>query len=132
MVRSFRRESEMNQAFPRVVFFFQGTAEQGEVFFRKRWPGATAVTDPDRLFFRAFRLRRGRFHELIGPKVWASAVRAMLKGHIVGKPVGDPRFMPGVFVVRGNRVLWEQTIDHIGRMPRLDGILAAARSQATE
>jgi hypothetical protein len=111
-----------------VVFFFQGTAEEGETFFRKRYPGAIAIADPDRRFFAAFRLRRGRFRELLGPKVWGAAVRALLKGHMAGKPVGDPLFLPGVFLVLGNRVLWEQDVDHIGRMPDLAAIASVARS----
>jgi hypothetical protein len=87
-----------------------------------------AVADPERRFFTAFRLRRGRFQELLGPKVWAAAVRSMLRGNFVGRPVGDPLVMPGLFLVQGERILWEQEIDHIGRMPDMAAIAATARS----
>jgi hypothetical protein len=126
MIRDLRREREQSEGFPSVVFFVQGSPEQSEGFFRRRWPGASVVSDPDRVFFTAFRRRRGRFGELLGPAVWASAVRAALKGHGIGKPVGDPRILPGVFLVRGERILWEQDFHHIGRRPDYGALLVAA------
>jgi hypothetical protein len=126
MIRDLRREREQNEAFPRVVFFVQATEEESEAFFRDRWPEAPVVTDPERLFFTAFRRRRGRFGELLGPAVWAAAVRAALRGHGVGRPVGDPRILPGVFLVSGERILWEQDFRHIGQRPDYAELLAAA------
>lgn len=128
MIRDLRREREQSEGFPRVVFFVQATAEESATFFRGRWPEARVVTDPERVFFTAFRRRRGRFGELLGPAVWASAVRAALRGHGVGRPVGDPRILPGVFLVRGDRILWEQDFHHIGQRPDYEALRSAARA----
>lgn len=68
---------------------------------------ASWFADPDRLLYRALDLRRGRFLQLFGPKVWIRGVRAALAGHGVGKLQGDGFQMPGAFVVRDGRVIRE-------------------------
>ena len=42
MVRDLRRISEAMPGFPPVLFFFQGTVEEGQSFFAQHWPQARA------------------------------------------------------------------------------------------
>lgn len=58
-----------------------------------------AVSDPERRFYRAFALGHATAGQMLGPRVWVRGVQALLAGHGMGRPVGDPRQMPGVVVL---------------------------------
>ncbi|MEZ5356847.1 MAG: SelL-related redox protein [Bryobacteraceae bacterium] len=58
------------------------------------------IEDPDRALYRAFGLRRGSLRQLFGMKVWIRGLRAgLLDGHGIGRPDGDVRQLPGVFLL---------------------------------
>lgn len=61
---------------------------------------AEQISDPTRALYRAFELERGRFGQLFGLRVWLRGFAATMRGHMVGKLVGDGFQMPGVFLVR--------------------------------
>jgi hypothetical protein len=54
---------------------------------------------------------------MFGPGVWLAGARAALKGNTVGKPVGDPWTMPGLFLLKGDAILWRHTFRHAGDHP---------------
>lgn len=62
-------------------------------------------SDPGRVLYRAFELRRGTLGQLFGPRVWAGGVRAALRGHGVGRLEGDGFQLGGSFVLRGGRII---------------------------
>jgi peroxiredoxin len=63
-------------------------------------------SDPDRALYGAFRLKRGSLAQLLGPKVWIRGMQAsFLKGHGIGRPIGDPFQMPGAFLIAGDTVV---------------------------
>ncbi|MFN0132423.1 MAG: SelL-related redox protein [Phycisphaerales bacterium] len=66
---------------------------------------AKYLADPDRRLYRALELRRGRFLQLFGPRVWVEGVRSALRGHGVGRLVGDGFQMPGAFVIHRGSVI---------------------------
>ena len=109
------------------LFVHLGTPEQGEQFFAKFDSGARAISDPEKELYAAFGLERGNLWTLLGPSVWANAAKSVLKGNAVGKPVGDPTMMPGLFLVHEGRVVWRQSFAHIGEATRLDELEAFAR-----
>jgi hypothetical protein len=104
-------------AYPPVLFFFQGTVAGGTEFFGRHWPEARAVADLAQRFFLAFGIGQGGAREMFGRGVWLAGLRALLKGNTAGRAVGDPWRMPGVFLVRGDRVLWAHTYRHAGDHP---------------
>ena len=104
-----------------------GSPEEGKLFFDERWPEARAVSDPEKELYAGFGLARGSAGQLLGPRVLWAGLQAALRGHGVGKPVGDPRMMSGWFLVHGSRVLWEHIHKHAGDMRRFDD---AARAWA--
>lgn len=110
--------------YPPLLFFYMGSVAEGETFFAKAWPEARAVSDPSKLFYKAFSLGRGSFRQVFGPEVLACGLRAASKGHIVGKVVGDPWQMPGLFLVQGPNVLWSHDFAHIGDHPDLTALPA--------
>jgi hypothetical protein len=54
---------------------------------------------------------------MVGIQVWTCSFRAMAKGNFIGKPVGDPWIMPGVFLVHENEILWSHHFRHQGDHP---------------
>ena len=58
----------------------------------------TIISDPDRKFYQAFSLQRGNWWQLFGPRIWWRGFLAgILKGHGVGRLVGDGFQLGGVF-----------------------------------
>lgn len=128
-----RLASESDATFPPVLYVHPGTAAQGAPFFERLDPEARTVADPEGTIARGFGLKRGGLRELFGPSVWACGLRATRKGHGIGRPTGDVRMMPGMFLVRDGRILWEHRARHAGDHPdlaRLPAMLAAATAPA--
>lgn len=100
----------------------------GDAFFADRWPEASAIADPEGRLFDAFGLGRGRLGQLFGPGVWAAGLRAARKGCGIGRPVGDVLRMPGFFLIREDRVVWQHVARHVGDQPDRAVIREAARS----
>jgi hypothetical protein len=118
MVADLRKAAGQDQAFPPVLFFHQGSVEEGEAFFADRFPAAVAVADPQRTFYDALGLTRGSTLQMFGPRAWACGFRALAKGNTVGmKVIGDPWLMPGVFLVRDGRITWKHAFGHAGDHP---------------
>ena len=63
-----------------------------------------AVSDPDRVLYRALGLRRGTLGQLLGWRVWLRGARAFFAGHGIGALEGDGLQMPGAFLVHKGRV----------------------------
>lgn len=132
MVSDLRTLATTQDGYPNILFVYMGSVVEGEAFFATAWPEARAVSDPTKQLYSAFGLERGSVGQVFGPGVMACSLRAAGKGHVVGKPVGDPWQMPGLFLVQGPDVLWSHDFAHIGDhpdftiMPKLAADLAVA------
>lgn len=111
-----------------MLFVALGDAEQTRAFFAEFDPAARAIADPEQRLYRAFGLVHGSLGSLISPAVVAAGLRALLKGNLVGKPVGDVRTLPGTFLVRRGAILWAHRSRHTGDHPDLGTIRAAVRA----
>jgi hypothetical protein len=90
----------------RLAFVHMATEEQARALFERFGLGDVArVADPDRALYRAFGLERGGLLQLFGPGVVARGIGGLLRGHGLGRVAGDPRQMPGVFLLRDGRVV---------------------------
>lgn len=123
-----QRATADDPLYPPVLFFFQGSLDDGAAFFERLWPEARAVSDTPLTFYTALGVERGGWSQMFGPAVIACGARATLKGHTVGRAIGDPWIMPGLFLVeRDGRVLWSHDFAHAGdhpdwaRVPELSG-----------
>ncbi|MFH0944651.1 MAG: hypothetical protein V2A76_05585 [Planctomycetota bacterium] len=90
------------------------------------------MSDPDQRIRTAFGIRRGGASEFLAPGMWLAGVRALFKGNLAGKPVGDIRSMPGMLLVAGGRVLFEQTFQHAGSRPDFAAVLERTRQRRTK
>ena len=109
-----------------MLFFHLAGLEEGEEILDDYWPGARAVSDPQKQFYRAFGLHGGSFNQLLGPQVVLAAARSALKGNTLGKAQGDVRTMPGMFLVRDSEILWQHDFRFIGDHPDMKAVAAAA------
>jgi hypothetical protein len=117
MVGDLRRISRLTPDYPPILFFYQGTVEEGAAFMRKLWAEARAIADLPKRFYNAFGLERGGIGQMFGAQVWACGVRAASKGHFIGRPVGDPWTMPGLFLVEQDTITWQHDFKHAGDHP---------------
>lgn len=89
-----------------VLVHMSEEQEACDTFGRYGVADVTAVSDPDRVLYRAFSLRRGRPAQLMGWTVWKRGFEAGVKGgHGIGWLRGDAAQMPGAFVVSRGRVV---------------------------
>ena len=65
--------AEADSSYPDILFFYQGSVEEGADFFERYWPEARAVSDLSKKLYHAFGLERGGFRELFGPEVLHAA-----------------------------------------------------------
>ena len=89
-----------------VLVHMSSENEACQLFDRHGLHGITAITDPDRVLYRAFALRRGSPTQLLGWSVWKRGFEAGIKqGHGIGWLRGDAAQMPGAFVVSRGHVV---------------------------
>ena len=108
-----------------------GNPDEGARFLEERWPEARAVSDEKKELYGAFGLSRGSLGQLLGPRVFLAGLQSALKGHGIGKPVGDPIQMSGWFLVDRKKILWRHVHEHAGaprRWEALEDAWSAARS----
>lgn len=64
------------------------------------------ISDPGQNMYRQYGLQRGKWWQLVGLRVALRGFAAgLLKGHLPGKVVADPYQMPGVFMLKKNKVV---------------------------
>lgn len=101
---------------------YQGTVEQGPMFFDHLDPDAVAIADPDADLFDLFDVERGGLGAMFGPASWRAGLRAVRRGHFVNRKIGDAWTLPTVLAVRNGRVVWEHRGEHAGDHPDLAAI----------
>jgi hypothetical protein len=111
------REAAAAPAYPPVLFVFQASPTEGRALLRRDWPEARAVADPEFVLYEAFGVQRGSLLQLFGPGVFRAGRRAYKKGYENGPRSGDIFRMPGVFLVRGERILRQHSYRHAGDHP---------------
>lgn len=76
------------------------------------------ISDPTQRLYQRFGLGKVGFRALFGVRNWYRAfIAGLLKGHLIGKPAGDPFQMPGVFVFHKNKILNKFEYKYVSDMP---------------
>ena len=129
MVRDIHAASTAIAGFPTPLFVGLGDRDETIDFMKPMWPEAPVICDPERALFNAFEISRGGVLQMFGPSVWACQLRATFKGNFIGKRVGDPWTMPGVFIVdRARAVRYQHEFKHTGDHPvwaKLPGMISS-------
>jgi hypothetical protein len=129
MVKDLRRARSEIAGFPAVLYVYQGSPGDGEAFFAKHEPGARAIADLPRRLYDAFGIRRATMGQGFGPMVWSCAIRAAAKGNGVGRPIGDPWMLPGMFLLQPDQsISWSHPFKHVGDHPDLKTVPTQGRA----
>lgn len=75
------------------------------------------VSDPDSNYYSIFGLGKGDFKQLFGFKSWLGMGRAAAKGNLPQKVLGDPTQMPGVFLIRNDKIVNSFVYKSVGDYP---------------
>ncbi|MEM8886026.1 MAG: SelL-related redox protein [Planctomycetota bacterium] len=100
-------DRQLGAAGTRLVLVHMSTEQEARALFSDYGlPNVTAISDPDRVLYRAFALRRGSPAQLFGWSVWKRGWEAGVKqGHGIGWLRGDAAQMPGAFVVSHGHIV---------------------------
>lgn len=101
---------------------YQGSVEQGQMFFDPHIGEVEAIADPGGALYDAFDVRRGGLRAMFGLRAWRRGLRAVTKGHFVNRKVGDPWTLPTILAVRDRRIIWEHRGAHAGDHPDVGAI----------
>lgn len=83
-----------------LAFVHMGSESEAAAFFaRYGLADVERVGDPEGRLYRAVRLARGGGRQLLSPTIVRRGLAAALQGHLPGRIGGDPRQLPGVFLV---------------------------------
>lgn len=122
MIGEFADANPSRGAPPSVVFVYQGTAEQGPMFFDGLDPHAVAIADPDAKLYATMQVERGGFRQMFGLSAWRAGWRALRKGHFINRKIGDAWTMPTVFALADQSVVWEFRGSHAGDHPDIGNL----------
>ena len=82
-----------------VVLVGMGTPAESNAFAAKYDVPFPIVSDPGKMMYRTFDLKRMAPWGFLAPEVVLKGVSAIARGHHMGLPQGDVRQLPGVFVI---------------------------------
>ncbi len=105
-----------------MVHVYQGTVSQAARFFSGLDPDAMVIADPAAELYRAFGVERGGWRAMFGARSWLAGIRAAIRGHRIGRKIGDPWTLPLVVVIEGRTVIWEHRGTFAGDHPDVDAI----------
>jgi hypothetical protein len=122
LARLARLNPEIEAAGAQIVVVTMGKPEETEAFCAERAPGVNCYSDPTTDSYKRYALARGNASQLFGPAVWLKGAQVSTDGSFdglpLGRPVGDPFQMPGVFVVdMDGRVVFAYYSAHAGDYP---------------
>lgn len=101
-----RERSAIESGGTQIALVHMGTPESFAAFAAPYGlDSIPAVSDPERVLYRALGLRRGSLGQLFGLDVWVRGAQAFFKGHGVGPLQGDGMQMPGAFLIRNGKVV---------------------------
>ena len=91
----------------RIVLVHMTTEEQAAALFAKYGlDDVPRVSDPERKLYESFELKRGKAHQVMGPRVWWKGFKTtILRGHLPGIPEGDVFQLPGAFLVAEGEIV---------------------------
>lgn len=93
------RHDEFVAAGANLVAIGSSSPRSTAAFASKRRVPFTLLSDRERRSYKALELKTGALGELVGPRVWKPALRALKRGAVQGVTDGSTRQLGGAMVV---------------------------------
>lgn len=82
------------------------------------------VSDPEEIFYKSFKLKRGSFTQLFGLKVWLRWIELGVSKKLFNtKPEGNVSQMPGIFLLKDGKIVEQFNYNSIADIPDYDMFL---------
>ncbi len=121
-----QHEDRMRDAGATLVLVGMGSVRESAAFKERFEIPFPLVADPEGELYRAYDLSRLGPVGLFSVSMLVKGVSAMAGGHRIGRPVGDVRQLPGVFVIdRGGAIRFSHHSAGPEDHPPPEAILAA-------
>ncbi len=76
------------------------------------------VSDPEEIFYKSFKLKRGSFTQLFGLKVWLRWIELGVSNKLFNtKPQGNVSQMPGIFLLKDGKIVKQYNYNSIADKP---------------
>jgi peroxiredoxin len=92
-----------------LVFVHMSDPAFGDDFFSKYFSYPVShISDPQRLLYQSLGLKRGSLPQVFGPSTFVRGFwAALIKGHGLGQPEGDPMQLGGYYILSEGRIVFE-------------------------
>jgi peroxiredoxin len=101
------RKADFAKAGARVVLVGMGTPAECTAFLEKFNIPFPMIADPQQALYRQFHLKRMSPLGALSPAIAIKGMAAVARGSGIGRPVGDIRQLPGVFIIdTGGRIVF--------------------------
>jgi len=121
-----RKKEAFDQLGAQVVLVGLGNVAETAAFKERFEVPFTMIADPEKRLFEAFRLKQASVGSLLSAKMVVKGMTAMAKGHTIGKPQGDVRQLPGVFIIDADsRIRFSHYADSPADHPQPEALLDA-------
>jgi peroxiredoxin len=109
-----------------LILVHMSPPEDAEIFFKGYgFVDVEHVSDPSCRFYAGFGLVKGNFSQLFGLRVMMRGFEnTMVKGHSIGRFIGDGFQMPGVFLIQNGNVREKFVHKYASDRPNYDQIVA--------
>ena len=120
------RRGEIDQKGVQIVLVHMSDNATAEKYFKDyKLSNVIHASDPECKHYAAFGLVKGSFNQLFGLKNLIRGVEQTFKGNLITlKQIGDGFQMPGIFMVRGGKVIDSYLHRYAADRPDYDSIIA--------
>lgn len=113
-----QHKNELEASGLQIIAVGLGEPKHARRYCGKLAPGITCLTDKTTGSHQKYGLRQGTSGEMISLDLMKASVRALSSGHIQGQATGDPKMLPGTFIVDcEGRVGYAHYSKHAGDTP---------------
>ena len=121
-----RNKKNIEKAGAQVVLVGMGTPSESAEFAAKFNVPFPIVADPGKKLYRKFELKQMSTLGFFSPSVALKGVAAIVGGNGIGRPQGDVRQLPGVFIINtAGQIVFSHFSGDPADHPDLKTILAA-------
>lgn len=97
----------------------------------RKAPSILCLTHKNTKFHRQYGLEQATVGQMLSPKMYTSAVRAIVRGNMQGESTGNTRMMPGTFIVDKMGIIqYAYYSQHMGDHPNIDTLIRVGESIA--